>query len=173
MNKYCAFLRGINVGGNRTIKMQELKEILQSIPLHNIQTVLASGNVYFETEEKNISTIQRKIKSALNVEALIITQGEMETLIQKKPFEKISKTEKKTLVTFFGEENSDFTLHQQEDFETLLVTQNVVCVAISKEMGTTEAMKILEMRYGKHITTRNWNTVEKLALLFKPLVHQA
>jgi len=166
VNKFCAFLRGINVGGNRTIKMQEVKEILQKIPLHNIQTVLASGNVYFETEEEDISTLQSKMKHLLNVEVLIKSEREMLNLLEKKPFEKISETENKTLVSFLGEKNSDFTLHKQKDFETLYVSQNVICVAISKNMGTTEAMKILEKRYGKNITTRNWSTTEKLLNFF-------
>lgn len=29
--------------------------------------------------------------------------------------------------------------------------------------GTTDAMKILEKEFGKKITTRNWNTVVKIA----------
>lgn len=167
MKKYCAFLRGVNVGGNRTIKMQEVKEILQKIPLHNIQTILASGNVYFESNEKDTSILEKKIKTVLDVEVLVRSEEEILNLIQRSPFENTSIADQKFYVSFLGEKKSDFSLHKQKGFETLYVSEKEVCVAISKEMGTTEGMKILEMRYGKNITTRNWNTIQKLTKLLK------
>ena len=169
MKKYCAFLRGINVGGNRTIKMQEVKEILQKIPLHNIQTILASGNVYFESNEKDTSILEKKIKTVLDVEVLVRSEEEILNLIQRSPFENTSIADQKFYVSFLGEKNSDFSLHKQKGFETLYVSEKEVCstISLSKEMGTTEAMKILEKMYGKNITTRNWNTIQKLSKLLK------
>ena len=35
-------------------------------------------------------------------------------------------------------------------------------VYILGKSGTTEAMNILRKRFGKKITTRNWNTIKKL-----------
>ena len=34
---------------------------------------------------------------------------------------------------------------------------------VDKQMGTVEAMDIIEKAYGKNVTTRNWKTVLKLA----------
>ena len=53
--KYAAFLRGINVGGNNIIKMEELKKVFESMGFLNVKTILASGNVLFRVEgSKNV-----------------------------------------------------------------------------------------------------------------------
>ena len=44
MTSYAVFLRGINVGGIN-IKMAELKKALAKLPLSDVATLLASGNV--------------------------------------------------------------------------------------------------------------------------------
>lgn len=44
MTTYAIFLRGINVGGIN-IKMAELKAALAELPLHDVRTLLASGNI--------------------------------------------------------------------------------------------------------------------------------
>jgi len=44
MTNYAVFLRGINVGGIN-IKMADLRVALAALPLRNVKTLLASGNV--------------------------------------------------------------------------------------------------------------------------------
>jgi uncharacterized protein (DUF1697 family) len=48
MPKYIAFLRAINVGGH-IVKMKDLRELFGSLGFTGVETVLASGNVVFET----------------------------------------------------------------------------------------------------------------------------
>jgi len=49
---YIALLRGINVGGKNTIKMDELKKIFKNIGFTDIDTYIQSGNVLFKDYEK-------------------------------------------------------------------------------------------------------------------------
>ncbi|MEG9248612.1 DUF1697 domain-containing protein [Arthrobacter sp. Soc17.1.1.1] len=42
--RYAVFLRGVNVGGV-TVRMAELRELLAELPVSDVATVLASGNV--------------------------------------------------------------------------------------------------------------------------------
>ena len=42
--KYCVFLRGINVNGIK-IKMQDLKAVLTNLGFTDVKTILATGNV--------------------------------------------------------------------------------------------------------------------------------
>lgn len=49
MTNYAIFLRGINVGGIN-IKMAELRTALTQLPLGNVKTLLASGNVVCSSE---------------------------------------------------------------------------------------------------------------------------
>ena len=50
MNTYIALLRGINVGGHEKILMADLKLLLDSIGLQNVQTYIQSGNVVFNSK---------------------------------------------------------------------------------------------------------------------------
>jgi len=65
---YIAFLRGINVGGNTLITMADLKKSFEKMGLKNVRTVLASGNVVFESEQKDTTVIIREIESGLKLE---------------------------------------------------------------------------------------------------------
>ena len=58
MAEYVAFLRGINVGGNNKIGMEELRQAFMSVGFAGVKTVLASGNVIFETQKTKADLAQ-------------------------------------------------------------------------------------------------------------------
>src|SRR5688572_18925000 len=64
--KYAAFLRGVNVGGNNIIRMVELKAGFEKMGFLNVATLIASGNVVFESEEKDTDKLEDKIEVALS-----------------------------------------------------------------------------------------------------------
>ena len=49
---YYALLKGINVTGNKTIKMAELKAMMEKLGFKNVRTYIQSGNVVFESSAK-------------------------------------------------------------------------------------------------------------------------
>ena len=57
--KYCAFLRGINVNGI-SIKMDALKEAFVRMGFPDAKTILATGNVIFTLSERKHSTQEAK-----------------------------------------------------------------------------------------------------------------
>lgn len=63
MQKYVAFLRGINVGG-RIVKMADLKECFESLGLTEVVTILQSGNVIFSTGTSGLKS-EKEIQPAL------------------------------------------------------------------------------------------------------------
>jgi uncharacterized protein (DUF1697 family) len=82
MFRFIAFLRAINVGGGRTVKMQSLHQAFESLGFSKVATFIASGNVVFETTTKNTKTLERKIeralKEALGYEVRTFVRGEAE-----------------------------------------------------------------------------------------------
>lgn len=54
MNKYIAFLRGINISGKNKIDMSALKLEFENAGFSNISTYLNSGNVSFMSDEDNL-----------------------------------------------------------------------------------------------------------------------
>ena len=91
MSKYVAFLRGINVGGHKLIKMAELARLFTSFGLKNVRTYIASGNVLFETAEGADTVggrIEEGLKRALGygVKVMLRTISEIEDIINLDPF---------------------------------------------------------------------------------------
>lgn len=64
MERFAAFLRGINVGGHR-IKMDELREVLSPLGLTSVETFIASGNVVFECDADDIASLESRIEAQL------------------------------------------------------------------------------------------------------------
>ena len=62
MTKYIAFLRGINSGGNQTVRMEVLRKTFEDLGFENVKTVLASGNVIFETDTPMRRYWSRRLK---------------------------------------------------------------------------------------------------------------
>lgn len=54
---YLALLRGINVGGNNKVSMRELRVCFEQAGFTNVSTYINSGNIFFESDEKNIVTL--------------------------------------------------------------------------------------------------------------------
>ncbi len=60
--KYIAFLRGINVGGNKLIKMEPLADAFRSAGFRQAKTYLASGNVILQSGSTKLSAMETKVE---------------------------------------------------------------------------------------------------------------
>ncbi len=63
MTRYCAFLRGVNVNGRKML-MKDVKEVAEQAGLHDVVTVLATGNVVF-TSDESAETVSALLADAL------------------------------------------------------------------------------------------------------------
>jgi uncharacterized protein (DUF1697 family) len=64
VTRYIALLRGVNVGGI-TVKSAPLAEVFRGLGFAEVRTVLASGNVVFETAASDDGALKRRIERAL------------------------------------------------------------------------------------------------------------
>ena len=48
---YVSMLRGINVGGNKQVKMDKLRTSLEALGLEQVKTYIQSGNVVFKSPQ--------------------------------------------------------------------------------------------------------------------------
>lgn len=176
MPKYVALLRGINVGGNNKISMAALKITLEKIGLKNTTTLLASGNVVFESEIKNSGKLISKISEALEkkfhfpIPVLLRPFSEIEKLIALDPFKGIKVTPQIRLyVTFLSQKPKSTAvsyISSDTSFRIISTTKNAVFSVLDlSKAKTPEAMGVLEKIFGKNVTTRNWNTIIKIAKL--------
>jgi uncharacterized protein (DUF1697 family) len=65
MTRYIALLRGINVGGI-TIKMAALADTVRGLGHTGVRTVLASGNVVFDSDDADAASVKAGLESALS-----------------------------------------------------------------------------------------------------------
>src|SRR4030095_9446545 len=96
---YIALLRGINVSGQKLIKMDALRKTFEDIGFKNVRTYIQSGNVIFETRKIKPESLRKKIETGLekqfgyDVTVVIRTVDELEQVIKNYPFDKIKNPE--------------------------------------------------------------------------------
>lgn len=175
MKKYIAFLRGINVGGRKPVKMEDLKKTFAALGFQNVNTVLASGNVFFDTMEPRadalVKSIEEKLKQVFGHEIGVLVRSlkELQDLAGHNPFKNVKVTPQTRLYVTFLSQKPKTRLklpHESpgKDFKILRVSDREVCSALtlSPNWGTTDLMPVLEREFGEKITTRNWNTIAKI-----------
>src|SRR5436190_3208449 len=105
--RHIAFLRGINVGGHKLIKMDALAAAFTSAGFRNVKTYIASGNVIFDSRASNIDSLEKKAEKKLletfghNIAVVIFSMAELQALIESDVFKRItSHADAMLLVTF-------------------------------------------------------------------------
>lgn len=171
---YAAFLRGINVGGNTLIKMEDLRKAFESYGYHNVKTLLASGNVLFEApREKTMDLSQKitmKLRETFGREILVIvcSMADLRELETRQPFKDIEvAAHARSFITFISGniKNRDISSQSMhEGFQILNVSDGMVCSVLYEQpgTGTVELMSAIEKEFGKNVTTRSWNTIIRL-----------
>ncbi len=171
MENYAVFLRGINVGGNKKIPMADLKGMLSEMGFTNVRTVLNSGNVFVTGQGEELSKLELRIERQIAdtfgfpVPVIVRPAERLIKLLAEAPFGNATPDKKiKWLVTLRKDPGEKLGLTADiEGLELVYEAEDLICSRIDlSRAGTLDAMKLLETRYGKEITTRTWQTLEKL-----------
>lgn len=172
MTVWVAFLRGVNLG-KRQMKMAELRACCESLGFENVKTIVASGNVRFETRKDK--GLKDRLEAAMleqfafPVKLTLRSAAEIETMIASKPFAKVDPKADVALHVLLLDE----PLAGKPDFSGLPAhvevprtdAREVYFVAHRLPNGRyTEGLEKLDRLFpkGALITMRNWNTIEKL-----------
>ena len=171
MNKYVAFLRAINVGGHSIIRMADLKRMFESAGLENVQTYIQSGNVIFESEEKDTVVLEKKIETQLKkatgskIQTFVRTMQEVQSIASKAPFtatdgetayvaflnQKPGKKEQQVLLAFKSHAD-DFAFKGRE----------IYALRRDREKSVFST-NFLEKTLNMLTTTRNLTVIKKIA----------
>ncbi len=169
--KYCAFLRGVNVKGT-FMKMAEVCRVFESAGMKNVISILASGNLIFESDQ-NAESLKSVLESALSYhfkyEAFLFirNQNEVENILKNSPFE---KDENFHIYTFIANPevelllNEEFSKSKKAEGEQAEIVDGIFYWKTPK--GSTldsDFGKILGRKNLKdQFTSRNINTFEKI-----------
>jgi uncharacterized protein (DUF1697 family) len=171
MNKYAAFIRGINVGGI-TLKMADLKAILTGIEFKNVTTYIQSGNVIFDSNEIDKSLLERKIreaikrKSRIEVAIFVKTKEQIQSLVSNNPFEK-NMDEKRIYVTMLSKAPVGEKVGKIEAVnganEKFILKKDVIYSYYGNGYGKSKyTNNYFEKVLDVSATTRNWTTINKI-----------
>jgi uncharacterized protein (DUF1697 family) len=170
MKTYIAFLRGINVSGQKKIKMADLRASLGKVGFENVQTYIQSGNVLVDSEE-TITSISEMIRRVIlkdfgfDVPVLVTHKENMERIIKEYPFR---KAEEKNQYFVLLHDKADKAL--LDDFnklefstEDFLISED--CVYLNCKQGAGKAKlsnNLIERKLKVTATTRNLRTMRKM-----------
>ena len=114
MNRYVAFLRGMNLGGRR-IKNEELRRHFEEIGFVEVATFRASGNVVFatpkhEAEGKLARRVEAELGERLGYEVPVFLRSveEVAAIAARQPFDAgaVTKSKGKLQVSFLAKKPS-------------------------------------------------------------------
>lgn len=179
MQTYISLLRGINVSGQKMIKMEALKISFEKLGFQKVQTYIQSGNVVFrfsETPTKSLETIIAKqlvLDFGYEVPVLVLTLDELTKISNHNPFlTKRSEDISKLHVTFLSEVPQQMNLSNVTSYasgqDEFIAVENSIYLFCSDGYGKTKFNNtFFESKLKLTATTRNWKTVTALVEISK------
>lgn len=172
MEKYVAFLRGINVGGKTSVKMEKLREIAERIGLENIRTYIQSGNLIFETAEKDVHKLTVLLEKAIEEEffktpVMVRSFDELRSAVENNPFADEEFEEKLFHLVFLAEKLSDektamLLANNCEKEKFAVRNREVYCLLRDSTADSLLGKKYIDNKLKTPATARNWRTIKKL-----------
>ncbi|KMQ71525.1 DUF1697 domain-containing protein [Chryseobacterium koreense] len=170
-NRFCAFLRGVNVNGT-SMKMAEVCKVFSDAGMEEVTFVLATGNILFYSPKNALELkgiLEKSMSEHFKYEAFLFikTKEELEKIFDQNPFEPSPDNH---IYVFLGVENIENVLWEEFQKSDAAENEN------GKIVGNTFYWKIpkgntLGSSFGKilgkkslkaQMTSRNINTFEKI-----------
>ncbi|MFM9944974.1 MAG: DUF1697 domain-containing protein [Bacteroidia bacterium] len=174
MQKYIAILRGINVSGQKLIKMAELKIHLEELEFKNVSSYIQSGNILFESKNQNQKVLATEIENKIrekygwDVPVIVKNSDELKTISERNPFLINRNEDFKKLYVIFLDDEPEMELienFKKTDYlpDEFVLSEKTIYAFYTNSYGTTKfTNNYFEKKLKTKATTRNWNTVLKL-----------
>ena len=170
MITYVALLRGIGPT-NPNMHPAKLKSAFEKMGFKNVKTVIVSGNVVFDSQEKEESELEAKIEKALpkllgfSSNTIVRRKEDIERIIAANPFgERASDAQLYPLISFLRAPLDSFPLPKRGVGYTIPAVYKLeFCTLIErKAVKTPDVMRFFDKHFKKEITSRTWNTLNKI-----------
>jgi uncharacterized protein (DUF1697 family) len=112
MARYIALLRAINVAAQRKVPMQDLRALASDLGLANPRTLIASGNLVFDSDEKYPS-LEAMLEDGLKqrfgfpVDVMVRAAGQWAEYCAHNPFPAEGALRPNVLLLYVGKEAAD------------------------------------------------------------------
>lgn len=171
---YISMLRGINVGGNKRIKMDRLRESFEALDFEQVKTYIQSGNVVFKAGKVSTAGLSKRIEERIlddfgfSVSVISRTADELANTVENNPLLKQPGIDTERLhVAFLSEAPAPPALNKLAQL-TLKPDQSrclgkEVYLYFPNGVSASSLWKYpLDGVLSVVATTRNWKTVNSL-----------
>ncbi len=176
--KYIALLRGINVGGNSIIKMNDLKNAVEKCGFTGVRTYIQSGNIIFESEEENndkiVATLENSLSKTLKLDSRVIlrTQEQLQKVVSDIPGDWKKRNDLRCYIAFIRApvtaQDVLREVEMKEGVDFIKPGEGVLYMStLLSGLTRSRFTKLITKKVYKDITIRNYNTVQKLFDLMK------
>jgi uncharacterized protein (DUF1697 family) len=177
MPTYISLIRGINVGGHKSIKMDELRKAAESLGFKDVRTYVQSGNIVFSASKQAPAALSKKTEAVIlkkfghEVSVITKTTEEVKQAIQNNPFLKEEGLDTSKLhVTFLSGHPQSSDLKKLEAIpcgdDRYRCQGDILFLYLPNGAGES---KLANAPFEKYLrlraTTRNWRTVNNLHLM--------
>lgn len=171
--RYVVLLRGINVGGNKRIKMADLRSALVRAGIDDPSTLLQSGNVVFNSNAPG-GTITDIVEATIEGEfgfhcdVIVRTDQDLEAITTKHPFTGDQLTDPRMAHVVFlrgapDRPGFDELRIANQGPEEMTLDGRELYIHYPDGSGSSRLTgKVIEKCLGTSGTARNWNTVLKI-----------
>ncbi|MCX6151140.1 MAG: DUF1697 domain-containing protein [Ignavibacteriales bacterium] len=184
MQTYISILRGINVSGQKMIKMDALRKIYENINFKNIQTYIQSGNVIFQYKKAVNFELETKITDKIfeefgfEVPVMVKELYELLFILMNNPFvNKRNEDITKLHVTFLSQEPEQVNIDKLKDgnygSDEYIIIGKTVYLFCPNGYGKTKLTNtFFENKLKTVATTRNWKTINELVNIAQKVTNQ-
>ncbi|WP_299529585.1 DUF1697 domain-containing protein [Ulvibacterium sp.] len=179
MQTYIILLRGINVGGQKKIKMADLRMLLEKLGFQNITTYIQSGNIVLVAKDKTRKNVEDSIGDGIReyfgfeVPIFVKSKKDFERIITENPFKDKPASEGNRIYFVLLKNAPDqrhITTLEQETYKNQEFSITDTCVHLYCKNGYGNAKlenNLIERKLKVQATTRNLRTMLKLLEMAK------
>jgi uncharacterized protein (DUF1697 family) len=175
MQTLVSFLRGINMTGHNSLKMNDLAELFRTAGFSEIETYIQSGNVIFSSSEMVSDVeISSKIKEGIhkrfgyNIAVVIRTVPQLELIVKSNPFTiEVSFDPTKTAVIFLSDTPSAAGIEKLKGIETgpdrYAISGKEIYIYCPNGFGKSKLYaNFFDKKLNVEGTARNWKTINTI-----------
>ena len=171
--KYVALLRGINVGGNKLMKMADVRECLEGRDFTHVTTYIQSGNVLFESDRSDVAKLTALMEKALSetfgldVAVFLRSQAQLKKIVAQAPREWKSGTGLRQNVAFLRApltaKRALSEISPKPGVDSVKAGNGVVYMStLMSRLGQSRFPKIVGTPMYANLTIRSYSTCRKI-----------
>jgi uncharacterized protein (DUF1697 family) len=180
MNTWIALFRGINVGGNNRLTMQELVTLLEGLGLQRVATYVQSGNAVFDADKGDARGWEKRIAAAVlarhgfEPRVLLIDAKALAAAVTANPYPQADTAHKSLHLFFLAAAPADAATGGaaqrkldalRANGERFTLKDKVFYLHAPDGVGNSKLAARAEKLLGVDATARNWRTVNEVLRL--------